>query len=149
MSNPAIHGKRSVFSASSVLDAVGRDLAKIKHDDGLTWADLGRVLGKSEDQAAKYADGTAEMGIVAYAAAKREWNGRFTGTLDKLCVETRPCSDHDRTRQNKILAAALALSIALEDDDEITPDEVRANLKTLEAAREAIDAVLRKRVVAA
>ena len=149
MTDPTIPGKRPVFSASSVLAAVGDELTLIKSQDGLTWGDMARVLGKSPDQAAKYADGTAEMGVVAFAAAKREWNGRFTGKLDRLCVETRPCADADRARQSKVLKAALALSVALEDDGEISPDEVRANRATLEAARDAIDAVLRKIVRAA
>lgn len=149
MTDPTIPGKRPVFSASAVLTAVGDELTLIKSQDGLTWGDMARMLGKSPDQAAKYADGTAEMGVVAFAAAKREWNGRFTGKLDRLCVETRPCADADRTRQSKVLKAALALSVALEDDGEISPDEVRANRATLEAARDAIDAVLRKIVRAA
>lgn len=149
MSAPTIHGKAPVFSASRVLAAIGDELAAIKINDGLTYADLGRVLGKSEDMAAKYCAGEADMGVVSFAAAKREWNGRFTGKLDQLCVESRPCGDADRNRQNKVLRAALALSLALEDDDEITPDEVRANRATLESARDAIDAVLRKLVRAA
>lgn len=144
MSAPNIHGNRSVFSASTVLEAVGSELGLIKSQDKLTWSDLGAVLGVSEDMAAKYADGSAAMNIVTFARGKREWNGRFTGKLDKLCVETRPCADADRARQSKVLKAALALSIALEDDGEITPDEVRESRATLEGARDAIDAVLRK-----
>jgi DNA-binding IclR family transcriptional regulator len=148
MPSPTIDGKRAVFSASTVLAAIGSELSAIKHADGLTWGDLGRVLGKSEDQAAKYADGTAEMGVVAFAAAKREWNGRFTGALDRLCVESRPGKACDRKSTNRILAAAMALSVALEDG-EVDPEEVRANRATLEAARDAIDEQLRKLVRAA
>ena len=149
MSNPAIHRSRAVFSASAVLAEIAEALSAIKREDGLTFSDLGALLGKSEDQAAKYCDGSATMDAITFARGKREWNGRFTGGVDKLCVESRPCGDHDRTRQNKVLAAALALSVALVDDDEVTPAEVRANRATLESARDAIDAVLRKIVVAA
>lgn len=134
---------RPVFSASAVLDAVAAELSAIKHEDGLTDADLGRVLGKSEDQAAKYRTGLAEMGIVAYAAAKREWNGRFTGALDRLCADSRPVASDDRRGQITLLEAALALSVALADG-KIEPEEVRANRATLEAARDAIDAQLSK-----
>lgn len=134
---------RPVFSASAVLDAVAAELSAIKHEDGLTDADLGRVLGKSEDQAAKYRTGLAEMGIVAYAAAKREWNGRFTGALDRLCVDSRPVASDDRRGQITLLEAALALSVALADG-KVTPEEVRANRATLEAARDAIDEQLSK-----
>jgi hypothetical protein len=134
---------RPVFSASAVLDAIASELATIKHEDGLTDADLGRVLGKSEDQAAKYRTGLAEMGIVAFAAAKREWNGRFTGALDRLCVDSRPASVDDRKGHTSLLEAALAFSVALQDGD-FSPEEVRKNRATLESARDAIEAQLAK-----
>lgn len=136
--------ERAVFSASTTLDAIGTALTSIRIEDGLTFADMAAVLGKSEDQAAKYCAGSAEMGIVAYARARREWNGRFDGALDRLCHDTRPVADADRNRHSKILRAALALSVALEDDDEITPAEVRANRGTIEQARDALDELLRK-----
>jgi hypothetical protein len=144
MSGPPIHGNRRTLSASSILKALGDDLSTIRQEDNLTWADVGKVHGKSDDQAAKYADGTAEMGVVAYIFAKREWGGRFTGTLDRLLEQCRLADDCDRGRQSHVLRAALALSIALEDDDEITPDEVRANRTTIENARDALTALLAK-----
>lgn len=58
-------------------------------------------------------------------------------------------TEADRTRESKVLKAALALSVALADDDTITPDEVRANRATIEAARDALDELLRKLVRAA
>lgn len=138
--------RRPVFSASAVMDAIASELSTIKHEDGLTDADIGRVLGKSEDQAAKYRSGLSEMGVVAFAAAKREWNGRFTGALDRLCVDSRPGTDVcDRRGHSSILQAALALSVALEDGA-VTPEEVRQNRATLENARAAIDAQLAKLV---
>lgn len=136
-------GSRPVFSASAVLAAVAADLSQIKEDDGLTDADIGRVLGKSEDQANKYRKGEADMGIVSFAAGKREWNGRFTGALDRLCVDSRPGTVCDRSSLTFVLQAAAELSKALEDGI-ITPEEVRDNRATLEAARDAIDAQLRK-----
>jgi hypothetical protein len=135
---------RPVFSASAVLKAVADELSTIKHEDGLTDADLGRVLGKSEDQAAKYRTGLAEMGIVAWAAGKREWNGRLTGALDRLCTDSRPVATNDRAAQCTVLEAALAMSVALADDEAIVREEVRRNRATLEAARDAIDAQLAK-----
>jgi len=138
--------QRSIFSASAVLDAIAHELTAIKAEDGLTDADIGRILGKSEDQAAKYRTGLAEMGVVAFAAAKREWNGRFTGSLDRLCITSRPglAAIHDRRAQSDVLKAALALSEALEDDDAISPEEVRQSRADLERARAAIDAQLAK-----
>lgn len=134
--------KRPVFSALTVRDAIASELSTIKHEDNLTDADLARVLGKSEDQAAKYRTGLAEMGTYAFAAAKREWNGRFTGALDRLCAESRPAVD-DHVCNSRVLKAALALSLALEDG-EVTHEEIRANRATIEAARDALDGMLGK-----
>ncbi|HEX8413816.1 MAG TPA: hypothetical protein VF637_08015 [Sphingomicrobium sp.] len=144
MSAPLIHGNRTVFSASAIVDAIASELSLIKSQDRLTYADLGAVLGKSEDQAAKYCDGSAVMDAVTLYRGKREWNGRFTGAADRLCVDSRPNAGNDRSCGSKVLAAALAMSVALEGDDEIVSDEVRANRATLEAARDAIDAQLAK-----
>lgn len=144
MRDPTIHRVRPVYSASAALDALATALSNIKREDGLTYADLGAVLGKSEDQAAKYCDGTASMDAVTFGRGKREWNGRFTGLFDRLCVESRPTGDADRAKQSKVLAAALALSKALEDDNIISPQEVRDNRSTIEDARDALDELLRK-----
>lgn len=134
---------RPVFSASSALEAAGRALNEIKSQDRLTWADVGAVLGKSDDMAAKYADGSATMDFITFYRGKREWNGRFTGYIDRLCVDSRPGIIDDRHGQCTILEAALALSVALTDGD-ISAEEVRANRKTLEAAKDAIEAQLTK-----
>ncbi|QPQ55578.1 hypothetical protein IC614_02960 [Allosphingosinicella flava] len=150
MTSPTIHGKRAVFSASAVLDAIASDLALIKTQDKLTFADIGAVLGRSEDQAAKYCDGSAAMDAVTFARGKREWGKRFTGSYDRLCEETGRANQlSDRSATNKILAAAFSLSLALEDDGEIDLEEVRQNRGALENARAAIDAQLAKLVRAA
>lgn len=143
LGNPS--GKASVFSASAVIDEIAAALNLIRREDGLTFADMGAILGKSEDQAAKYCAGSATMDVLTYARAKREWNGRFTGGLHRLCANSRPRADHDRACESKVLKAALALSIALEDG-EVSPEEVRANRSTLESARDAIEAQLAKLV---
>lgn len=141
--------ERPVFSASQVLAVVGSDLAAIKRADDLTYADLGAILGKSEDQAAKYCEGSATMDLITFARGWREWNGRFAGGLARLCHDSRPVLDGDRARESKVLKAALALSVALEDDGEISPEEVRQNRATIEAARDALDELLGKLVRAA
>lgn len=148
MSKPTFHGDRTIFSASAVLDAIARDLSQIKHEDRLTFADIGAVLGKSEDQAAKYCDGSAAMDAVTFARGKREWNGRFTGSLDRLCEQTRVGGGDDRERECSVLKAALALSVALADG-KLTDDEIRKNRGTLEAAKQAIEEVLARLVVRA
>lgn len=148
MGNPPIHGKRPTLTASRILAAAGDDLAQIKKEDGLTYQDMGRILGKSEDQVAKYCDGSAEMGIVAYTFARREWNGRFTGSLDNL-VTGATDESCDRSKASHIARANYELTVALEDDGEVTPSEVRRMRKSLEAARDAIDELLRKLTVRA
>ena len=144
MTSPTIHGNRPVFSASTVLEAVATELSLIKSQDRLTFNDLGAVLGKSEDQAAKYCAGEADMGLVSFARAKREWNGRFTGALDRLCHDSRPAAGSDRGRHCKLLKAALAVAEALEDDDEVDASEVRANRVAIEDARDALNDMLSK-----
>ena len=144
MSNLAIHGKRPVFSASSALEAIATALSEIKRDDRLTYADLGALIGKSEDQAAKYCDGSATMDAITFGRAKREWNGRFTGYFDRLCVESRPATSTDRHDSNVILSAALTMCKALEDNNTIDRNEVLASRSELEAARDAIEAQLSK-----
>lgn len=143
MADRTIHGFPTVFSASNVVDALGKAIGEIKAQDRLTWSDVGHVLGVSEDQAAKYADGTATMNAVAFGRGKREWNGRFTGYFDRLCTDSRPGKTvTDRESESHVLQAALALSVALADDNAITNAEIVANRSTLENAGDAIAALL-------
>ncbi|MBE7186044.1 MAG: hypothetical protein INR68_16730 [Methylobacterium mesophilicum] len=69
--------------------------------------------------------------------------GRRSVPLDATCV------GDDRVAQSSVLKAALALSIALEDDGEITPKEVRDNRATIEAAIAALQGLLGRVVRAA
>ena len=140
MNKPTIHGKRIAITASSVLDAIGSDLLRIKMEDGLRWSDIGSVMHKSEDQAAKYADATASMDVVAYTLAEASWGSRFTGTRDKLLRAAREEANPHHA-QSCILKAALALAEALEDGD-LSIEELQANRTKLVNARDAIDAQL-------
>lgn len=140
MSAPTIHGKRSAVTAFSVLDALGDDLTRIKSEDKLRWSDIGEVLGRSEDQAAKYADGSATMDVVAFAKGRAAWGSRFTGSLDRLIGGSTPVADAGMT-QSRILKAALAIEEAREDGD-LSIDDIRTNRSALEHARDAIDAQL-------
>ncbi len=148
MSKPSIHGVRRTLTASNILSALADDLAHIKSEDRLTYADIGRVLGKSEDQAAKYCDGSAEMGVVSFAFAKREWNGRFTGTLDQMISDSLP-QTCDRSKAAAIARANYELNVALEDDNAASPAEIRAMRKTLEGAADAIRELLQRLAVRA
>jgi hypothetical protein len=53
-------------------------------------------------------------------------------------------TDSDRASQSQVLKAALALSVALEDDDQVDVTEVKANKATIIAARDALDGLLAK-----
>lgn len=140
MSNPQIHGNRRTLSASAIRQAIAADLMQIKQEDGLTFADMGRVLGKSEDQAARYCDGTASMCAETYTFAREKWGGRFTGRLDAMIAEAREATC-DRAKESQVLKAALALSVALADG-EIEIEEIHENRQTIENARDALDALL-------
>jgi hypothetical protein len=136
--------KRVVFSASSVRDTIAATLATIKDEDGITYADLGRVLGKSTDRAEAYCKGDfSDMSGFSLLAAWREYNGRFIGPIRDLVEHSRLNAPCDRQGHTSIIEASLALSVALQDG-EISPEEVLANRSTLENARDAIEAQLRK-----
>lgn len=146
MAEPPIHPSRRGFSASSALDALGEDLAKIREDDKLTWAELGEELGKGKDQAMDYAKGLAEMSFTTFLRGCRRWNGRFGGRVlqmigKRLSDVEEPTPTTDREKESRVLAAALALSVALADD-EITEDEIVANRPTIENAIGALEALL-------
>jgi hypothetical protein len=142
-------GERTVFSASNVVNTIAEALRAIRTEDDLTYSDIGAVLGKSDDQAAKYCAAAAAMDVVSFARAWREWNGRFAGGLQRLCQDSRPTTSSDRVRGNEVLKAATAMAVALEDADELSPQEIKANRAAMERARDALDEVLRKIVRAA
>lgn len=133
-------GSRRRLSASRIRQAVADDLMQIKVEDELTFDDIGRVLGKSADMAARYCDGTASMSYETAVFAREAWNGRFTGRIDAMLYGT-PDTSCDHRKQSLLLKAALTLSEALEDG-EIHDSEIVANRKTLENARESIDKLL-------
>jgi succinyl-CoA synthetase alpha subunit len=138
MSDPRIHGK--TLRASDILEALGLDLLRIKMDDKLTWAELGEVLGVSEDQAAKYADATATMNAVAYTRGRIAWNGRFTGSLDKLVERT---TDHIDGRHLMTLLFECGGELArYMEDGNLTDEEIRKARKQLETLRAGIDKLL-------
>lgn len=141
MGSQTFHSNRVVFSEQSLVASLAKALGEIKHQDGLTLDDVAAVLGKCPDQSAKYITGDAKMDAVTYHRGKREWGSRFTGYADRLCDESRP-SANDRECETSLLKAALALSVALADDNAITPREIRANRSTIEDARDALDRLL-------
>jgi hypothetical protein len=131
---------RRRLSASMIREAIAADLMQIKAEDQLTFDDIGRVIGKSADQAARYCDGTASMCAETYTFAREAWNGRFTGRLDAL-LNGKPDATCDRKKASSINRALLAVSIMLEDG-EIDKEEILARRKELEEGRDAFDKLL-------
>ncbi|MXO72893.1 hypothetical protein [Alteraurantiacibacter buctensis] len=135
--------RRTTYSASNAVDALARALTEIKEEDGLTDADIGAVLGKSDDQAAKYRTGLATMDAVTFGRGKREWNGRFTGYFDRLCEDSRPGKVCDHSTLTALLDLGAKLAKALENGT-IDAGEVRDHRSELENVRDLIDAQLSK-----
>lgn len=138
-----IHQNRAIYSASNVREALAAALSEIKDQDGLTDSDIGAVLGKSADRAREYRLGTSTMDAETYGRGKREWNGRFTGYFERLCVDSRPGHVTDHMALTHVLSAAAEISKAL-DDGEITPAEIRDNRRELEQAKDALESLLSK-----
>ncbi|WP_342249366.1 hypothetical protein [Sphingomonas sp. OTU376] len=82
--NAPFHGRRRTLTASGAVDAQNAILTAIKTEDGATWADIGRVLGKSEDRAAAYANTAAAIDLPTFLAGCHEWGGRFADPLLSL-----------------------------------------------------------------
>lgn len=144
MSKPQIHGISRPYSASRALEAIAAPLLDIKIQDHLTWADLGAVLGKSDDQAAKYADASAAMDIVTFGRGKVAWGSRFTGPFNRLCTQARPAALCDNEILSCVIEASLEIAKAKASGNRIDQHEIDASRSALEAARDAIDELLRK-----
>lgn len=81
MNAPYIHRKRRTFSASKAVEVQGSSLSAIKTEDDITFKDIGRVLGKSEDRAAVYSAGGSPMDLPTFLAGCDAWGGRFADSL--------------------------------------------------------------------
>ncbi|MBN8831212.1 MAG: hypothetical protein J0G94_11490 [Sphingomonadales bacterium] len=134
---------------SQALEQIGTDLRVIKEEDRLSWKDVGRVLGKSDDRAADYAAAISEMPVSAFLLACREWKGRFAnGVLAMIGAklgDSEADGSSDSERLCRILRLAHLLSVALNDDQtpgDVDEDELREiGSDTLDEAARAIDAL--------
>ncbi|PZU59808.1 MAG: hypothetical protein DI547_04855 [Sphingobium sp.] len=143
MSKPPIHGRHRTVSASTILDAAGAALARIKQEDGLTDADLGAALGKSEDQAAKYRTGLACMDMVTFIRGIERWGGRFGNPVGSLVgiklVDLDAGASTDRQKVSALSRLVARLNEALENDEIVDDDELGAVERAVEEAGQAID----------
>jgi hypothetical protein len=125
---PKIHGKRPTFSVSKAVETLGEDIEAIKRADDLTWADIGRVLGKGEDQAALYGKGLSEMSFSSFLLGCREWNGRFSANVMAMvgkCVSDIDAAELPHRHLVTLLTRlAFEISLALENDDDLDESEL-------------------------
>lgn len=146
---PQIHGRRSSFSVSAALQQIGDDLAAIRDEDRLTWTDVGRVLGKSDDRARDYSNALSEMPVSAFLLGCREWNGRFANGVLSLIgmklVEIGMDAYSDGEKLSHILRVAHLLAAALGDLETpgtVDDGELRdIGSEALDEAQRAIDAL--------
>ena len=131
-----------MFSENNLLQAVGDAILEIKHQDNLTWSDIGKVLGVSDDSAAKYASGFASMTFATFMSGKREWGGRFAGPVERLVIASRPGTVSGNMAMMHMLSASSAICAAMEDG-ELTAREIRENRHLFEKARDELDSILR------
>lgn len=126
MTQPRIHGRWSSFSVSKALDQLGRTLRDIRDEDGLTWKEVGRILGKSDDRASDYANALSEMPVGAFLLACKEWNGRFANaTLSMIGMTLVPQAVDDTSDTDKLVRIAkLGHLIAAAIADKKTPGVV-------------------------
>jgi hypothetical protein len=69
MSAPQIFGNRQ----SDLLAAAGTALLQVKNSRGLTLPDMAYIMGRSDDQVARYISGDSEMGFITWERAKDAW----------------------------------------------------------------------------
>jgi transcriptional regulator with XRE-family HTH domain len=157
VSDRLLNRHRRTFSASRAVEVAGQVLREIKAEDGLTFKELGKVLGKGADQAEKIAKGNSVMDMPTFLAACDYWGERFADKVLKLAhLRTAPCGAKCSTDHDGGLALARLLPPILEaeadgeaDADELRPHEAlirKVHQKTqhwLETIAEPVEPVLR------
>ena len=61
------------FQQSDLLAAAGTALLQVKNARDLTLPEMAYVMGRSDDQVARYIAGESEMGFVTWERAKQAW----------------------------------------------------------------------------
>ncbi|MET3826539.1 hypothetical protein ABIC16_002232 [Sphingomonas sp. PvP055] len=126
-----------------MLDTLGESLKAIKERDGATDSDLGAVLGKSEDRAAAYRAGAADMGVVSFLRGCKEWDGCFAnGVLGLVGMKLVPIeaeSVDDQASVTTLLSFAMALSGELEKDGKVDDEDLERHQFVIERLGKIID----------
>jgi transcriptional regulator with XRE-family HTH domain len=149
MTEPQFHGRWRSFSVSNAVDTLGAALRTIKDEDNLSWKEVGRILGKSDDRASDYASGLSEMPVGAFLLACREWNGRFANAaLALIGQKIAPLNSDDIEDTDKLcrllrLAHLISAAIADSKSPGVIDDEELEGFSTadLDDAERAIAAL--------
>jgi hypothetical protein len=143
MTTPQFHGRYRTIPASLMLDTLGESLKAIKERDGATDSDLGAVLGKSDDRAAAYRAGAADMGVVSFLRGCKEWDGCFAnGVLSLVGMKLVPIeaeSVDDQASVTTLLSFAMALSGELEKDGKVDDEDLERHQFVIERLGKIID----------
>lgn len=142
MGDTAIPPLHRGVSGSKLIDTLGDSLTRIKAEDGLTDAELGKYLHKGVDAGKAYRTGYAEMPVTSFMRGCERWNGRFANDALALVgmklvpIAAEPISG--QTLQTRLTRLMLEVSMALEDG-KIDDLEIARMKRSLIEAGEAID----------
>lgn len=132
-------------------EILARPLLKVCSDHGPTR--VGKTIGCDEKTVRNARDEKSTLSLDSAANLLLLDGTALDGILEHFGRVSVPvgaeAAEHDRARESKVLTAALALSVALADDDQIDAEEVRANRLTIENAIGALQGLLAKLVRAA
>ena len=143
MADPTIPPIHRTVSGSKLIETLAESLSTIKHEDGLTDAEIGKFLHKGVDAGKAYRTGYAEMGVVAFLRGCERWNGRLANdVLAEVGMKLVPLEKAHvtpRTLQTRLAQLMLEMSAALEDGD-LSELEIAGMQRSLISAGEGIDA---------
>jgi hypothetical protein len=81
---------------SDLMSAAGTALLQVKNQRGLTLTEMAQVMGRCDDQVARYIAGESEMGFITWERAKDAWP-----ELDERVKET--AAERDMRRRQRAL----------------------------------------------
>ena len=148
MSASHIYSRYRTVPASLLLDTLGKSLSTIKDEDRATDADLGQVLGKSEDRAGAYRAGAGDMGVVSFLRGCREWDGRFANdVLSLVGMRLTPIADTsmDESQSLAALGELIAKKAVALADNKIDDAELEAMWPEIERVAGFIDQLRARR----
>jgi hypothetical protein len=141
--SPTIYVRYRSISASKLVNALAHSLTDIKVEDELTDSDVGAILGKGDDQAAKYRTGLAEMSVTTFMRGCAAWNGRFANeAFAQVGMKLIPLDAGEQTDMQgvtSLMRAVLALQEALEDDGVVDDVELAQRRSLIEDAGRYVD----------